>query len=119
LCSLLPDFDVQQHHITSLVSSLAEHMNYIPAGPDGFDRSLVWPLLITGSASLPASSFRTTFQERVAQMGEVAEFGSFGRVKELLKEVWRINDEASLRGERQSVHWRDVMRQRGWDFLLI
>jgi len=119
LCSLLPDFDIQQPHITNLVASLADHMNFIPAGPDGFDRSLVWPFLITGSASLPASSFRSTFYERVAQMGEVAEFGSFGRVKELLKEVWRVNDETLLRGERQSVHWRDVMRQRGWDFLLI
>lgn len=119
LCGLLPDFDPQQHHITNLVASLADHMNYIPAGPDGFDRSLVWPLLVAGSVSLPGSSFRQTFTERSAQMGEVAEFGSFGRVKELLKEVWRLNDESTMHGGRQSVHWRDVMRQRGWDFLLL
>jgi C6 transcription factor Pro1 len=119
LCSLLPDFDPNAHHITNLVTSLAEHMNYIPAGPDGFDRSLVWPLLIGGSASLPSSCFRTTFGERMAQMGDVAEFGSFGRLKELLTATWAINDENTNRGERQSVHWRDVMRQQGWDWLII
>jgi hypothetical protein len=119
LCSLVPGFDRQQTNITHLVDSLAEAMNYIPAGPEGFDRSLVWPLLIAGSASLPNSPFRLTFNERVAQMGDAAGFGSLGRARELLKEVWQINDDALVRGERQSVHWRDVMRQRGWDFLLI
>jgi len=94
-------------------------MNFIPAGPEGFDRSLVWPLLIAGSVSLPGSSFRTMFSERSAQMGEAAQFGSFGRVKELLKDVWRLNDDALARGERQGVHWRDAMRQKSWDFLLI
>jgi hypothetical protein len=119
LCSLVPGFDRQQPNITHLVDTLTDAINYIPAGPDGFDRSLVWPLLIAGSASLPNSIFRTTFYDRMAQMGEAASFGSIGRAKELLKEVWQANDEALSRGERQSVHWRDVMRQRGWDFLLI
>ena len=119
LCSLVPDFDRQQFSITNLVNSLTDAMEFIPAGPDGFDRSLVWPLLIAGSVSLPTSSFRTMFSERTARLGEASDFGSFGRVKELLKDTWRINDDALARGERQNVHWRDVMRQKGWDFLLI
>jgi hypothetical protein len=52
-------------------------------------------------------------------MGDAASFGSIGRARELLREVWHANDEVLARGERQSVHWRDVMQQRGWDFLLI
>jgi hypothetical protein len=119
LCSLVPGFDRQQQNITHLVDTLADAMNYIPAGPEGFDRSLVWPILIAGSASLPNSPFRNTFFERVAQMGDAANFGSMGRVRELLGHVWLVNDDALARGERQSVHWRDVMRQQGWDFLLI
>jgi C6 transcription factor Pro1 len=119
LCSLVPDFDRQQPSITNLINALTDAMEFIPAGPDGFDRSLVWPLLIAGSVSLPTSSFRTMFFERTARLGEASDFGSFGRIKELLKDTWRINDDALARGERQSVHWRDVMRQRGWDFLLI
>jgi hypothetical protein len=119
LCSLLPDFDRQQPNIINLVASLADAMDYIPAGLEGFDRSLVWPLLVAGSVSLPGSTFRSKLAERSAGMVETAQFGSFGRMKELLQQVWRINDEAALRGEQQSVHWRDVMRQCGWDFLLI
>ena len=119
LCSLLPDYDPSANHITNLVASLSDHMGYIPAGAEGFDRSLAWPLLIAGSASLSDSIFRSTFVDRVAQMGDIASAGSFGRLRELLTETWRINDEAVARGERQSVHWRDVMRQRGWDWLII
>ncbi|KAJ9668789.1 DNA-binding transcriptional regulator ume6 [Coniosporium apollinis] len=119
LCSLVPDFDRRGAMISNLVAALTDAMQYIPAGSDGFDRSLVWPLLIAGSVSLSGSSFRNMFSDRVARLGDSADFGSFGRIRELLKDVWRMNDDASARGEIQSVHWRDVMRQKGWDFLLI
>ena len=119
LCSLLPDFDPSAQHITNLVASLAAHMDFIPAGPEGYDRSLVWPLLIGGAASLETSVFRTMFVERVQQMGDVAEFGSFGHLKELLTKLWQLNDEAASRGERQRVHWRDVMQKQGREPLII
>jgi len=119
LCSLVPDFDRTQGSIANLVNALSDAMEYIPAGPDGFDRSLVWPLLVAGSVSLPNSSFRHMFTERATRLGEASEFGSFGRVKDLLKDVWRINDDFFLKGDKQSVHWRDMMQQKGWDFLLI
>jgi len=119
LCSLLPDFDRQQSNIINLVASLADALKFIPAGPEGFDKSLVWPLLVAGSVSLPGSTFRSKFLERAHQMGDSSQFGSFGRTRELLQAIWGINDAAASRGERQSVHWRDVMRQREWDFLLI
>ncbi|TKA66688.1 hypothetical protein B0A49_08503 [Cryomyces minteri] len=119
LCSLVPDFDRHQSSIIQLVASLTHAMGYIPAGPEGFDRSLAWPLLVAGSVSTKGSSFRTMFAERSTLLGAAAEFGSFGRVREVLKDVWHANDDTYLRGERQSVHWRDAMRQKGWDFLLI
>ncbi|KAF9730800.1 hypothetical protein PMIN06_012134 [Paraphaeosphaeria minitans] len=120
LCSLVPNFDrTQGSVIANMVNALSDTMEYIPAGPDGFDTSLVWPLLIAGSVSLPNSPFRTMFSERANRLGEASDFGSFGRMKELLKEVWRVNDAALANGDRQCVHWRDTMRQKGWDFLLI
>jgi hypothetical protein len=119
LCSLVPDFDRTSPTFVNLVSALCKAMEYIPAGPDGFDRSLVWPLLVAGSISVPQSSFRAMFSERSALLGEAANFGSYGRVQELLHEVWLVNDDNLAKGNTQSVHWRDMMRQKNWDFLLI
>ena len=85
-----------------------------------------------------ASSFRTAFFERMALLGDLSAVGSLGRVARLLHEVWSTNDivdaEAHLAGTaaglqdastmsqrtiQQDVHWRDVMQQNGWDWLLI
>ena len=115
----MPDFDRTSPTFVNLVSALCKAMEYIPAGPDGFDRSLVWPLLVAGSISVQQSGFRSMFAERSALLGEAANFGSYGRVKNLLEEVWRVNDDNLAKGNTQSVHWRDMMRQKNWDFLLI
>ena len=119
LCTLVPGFEPRQPSTCHLISQFSELMGWIPAGPEGFDRSLVWPLLIAGSASVAGSPFRVMFEERCQLLGEGAKFGSFGRIRELLKDVWHINDEAMARGEAKGVHWRDVMKQKSWDFLLI
>lgn len=119
LCSLVPDFDRTSPSFVNLVSALCKAMEYIPAGIHGFDRSLVWPLLIAGSISLPCSSFRSMFSERSALLGDAANFGSYGKVRNLLQEVWLVNDESLAKGSTQSIHWRDMMHQKGWDFLLI
>lgn len=119
LCSLVPGASKHDTAMVSLIDRFALAMEYIPQGPDGFDRSLVWPLLIAGSMSTQGSSFRHMFGTRVAGLGEHAEFGSFGRMVRLLQEVWHQSGEDCPMGESRNVHWRDVMTQQGWDFLLI
>ncbi|KAK4499912.1 hypothetical protein PRZ48_008098 [Zasmidium cellare] len=119
LCTLVPGYSPTQPSMCHLISQFAELMNYIPAGPEGFDRSLVWPLLIAGGASVAASPYRAMFQERCDRLGDAANFGSFGRIRELLRELWGRNDAAALQGDFQGVRWRDVMQQKGWEFLLI
>ena len=119
LCSLVPNAKRTDVSITGLVKGFADLLEFLPNGPEGFDRSIVWPLLIVGSQSTYGSHFRAVFAGRIARLGEQAEFGSFGRMVRLLQEVWRLNDEVSQGGEGQDVHWRDVMMQKGWDFLLI
>ena len=124
LCSLLPDFEPDKPGVQHLVAQFDAAMDFIPAGPAGFDRALVWPLLMAGSVALPAAAaggvdFRAKIAERAAQMGGVAAIGSFARARALLDEVWRVSDEKAAVGERRSAHWRDVMQERGWDFLLI
>ncbi|KAJ5128966.1 hypothetical protein N7526_007132 [Penicillium atrosanguineum] len=93
LCSLVPGADRSQSSTRNLVTTMGEALAYIPAGPCGFDRSLVWPLLIGGAFSLPSTSFRQVLTERIEAMGDLADFGSFGRMFQLLKEYWRLTDD--------------------------
>ena len=119
LCTLVPGYEARQPSICHLISQFSDLMNYIPAGPDGFDRSLAWPLLVAGASSVAGSPFRFMFDERSQRLGDAADFGSFGRIRELLHDVWQLNDTAATRGDHKGVSWRDVMRQKEWDFLLI
>jgi len=121
LCSLVPGFSPSQASCVGLVSKLTQALEFIPSGQMGFDRSLVWVYLIGGSVSTMNSPFRSFFEERLLALGDLANFGSFGRVNCLLKEVWSHVDGrfSPGGGEAHYVSWRDVMQMKGWDFLLI
>lgn len=158
LCSLVPGFDRYQLSSLNLISAMADTLQCIPSGPNGFDRSLVWPLFITGVFSTPCCHFRTVLADRAASLGDHADLGSFGRMYRLLEELWRLNDKPasadlltrssgspeispsgsptpkherhsslesttssdwSQRARRPNIHWRDVMQQNGWHYLLI
>lgn len=93
LYSLIPGIDRSHPNITTLVAKITDILPYIPSGPYGFDRSLVWPLLITGAYSEPTSAFRRILSERASFLGDVGDFGSFGRIYRVLVEVWRLTDE--------------------------
>lgn len=154
LRSLEPGFDRNDPSIKPLVKAVENAFQCIPMGPAGFDRSLVWPLFMTGVFSTPGSSFRKTLKARAEALGYQAKLGSFGRMMKLLTELWgsgghSVNtpetsedDSSSLTspisklekpefptsaeitlGGREikprQVHWRDLMRQKGWHYLLI
>jgi hypothetical protein len=128
LCSLVPGFSPSQSSPVALIEKLVGVLQHIPSGPEGFDRSRVWVYLIAGSMSLPGSSFRSFFEERVAQLGEQANCGSFCRMTTLLREVWLQNDALSSvsppsspgsDAPRPYIHWRDVMQSKGWELLII
>ncbi|RDW81236.1 Zn(II)2Cys6 transcription factor [Aspergillus mulundensis] len=154
LCSLVPGFEANQPSNINLVQALANTLQYIPSGQDGFDRSLVWPLFIAGVYSTPGCQFRTVLMERAAALAEHADLGSFGRMYRVLQEVWRVTDEfagqcSSLEDnsssssqtaspvkdeppsspkeseiswttkEAKKPHWRDIMQQNGWNYLLL
>ncbi|MBE7180650.1 MAG: hypothetical protein INR71_05465, partial [Terriglobus roseus] len=121
LCALVPGFEPRQPSMCHLISKFSDLMRYIPAGAGGFDRSLVWPLLVAGSMSMADSPFRSMFAERCDGLGDAANFGSFGRVRELLHDVWRANDSGAgqTSTDQRAVRWREVMQQKNWDCLLI
>lgn len=93
LCSLIPGMDRTNPNIVRLVDLVTSILPYIPMGPYGFDRSLVWPLLITGVHSDSSSDFRRVLAQRAAALGDVGDFGSFGRMYRVLQELWRLTDE--------------------------
>lgn len=93
LCSLVPGFDRNQPTNENLIQAITDALQYVPAGPYGFDRSLVWPLLMAGVYSTPASQFRTVLADRAAALGDHGDLGSFGRLYRLLQEVWRLSDD--------------------------
>ncbi|KAL4963317.1 Zn(II)2Cys6 transcription factor [Aspergillus stella-maris] len=160
LHSLSPGFHPEQQAITELVETIATNLQYIPAGAHGFDRSLVWPMLITGVNSTPTSNFRIILEQRIAAMGDCADFGSFGRMYAVLQETWSLSDDLepepvysdltktfpsaaapsamtfsfegmgllspsmaapdiAPRVKKQPIHWRDVMKLREWQYLLL
>jgi C6 transcription factor Pro1 len=93
LCSLVPHYHPSQPATCALIEQMTELLAFIPSGPGGFDKSLVWPYLICGANSMPSSSLRRALADRIELMGdEMAETGAFGRMIRLLGEVWRRND---------------------------
>ncbi|KAG6037314.1 hypothetical protein E4U41_005186 [Claviceps citrina] len=129
LCSLVPGFSPSQSSPRILIERLALVLQFIPSGTHGYDRSLVWVYLIAASVALPDDGFRAFFEDRVAQLGDAAMCGAFGRMTTVVREVWKQSDNSVAQvaepGSSGSdcvhpyVHWRDVMRSNGWDFLLI
>ncbi|KAF7625825.1 hypothetical protein AFLA_002672 [Aspergillus flavus NRRL3357] len=171
LFSLTPGFDFHEPSVVSQVARVAEILQYMPSGPRGFDRCLVWPLFIVGVHSVPSSVFRKTLAERVAALGYMSDFGSFGRMYRVLKEIWKdsrpkskgkanakgkgkakskkrpVSDsddsdgsESDLESDEESpaaagssraagkrpdkpreekLHWREIMRRKKWNYLLL
>ncbi|KHN96431.1 PRO1 protein [Metarhizium album ARSEF 1941] len=128
LCSLIPGFSPSQPSPRALIEKLTNILQFIPSGSHGYDRSLVWVYLVAGSVSLPGSSIRPFFEDRVAQLGHDATCGAFGRMVTVVQEVWiqagslaQAASPGSCSSEvmQPYVNWRHVMQAKGWDFLLI
>ncbi|OTA54876.1 hypothetical protein K449DRAFT_190346 [Hypoxylon sp. EC38] len=120
LQTLDPDFYPHRLDCMGKVERITELLHNIPPGPQGYDRSIVWVYLVCGSVSMPNSSFRPFFNDRVAQLGDAAKFGSFGGLVSVLQEIWHPTLDVPDFSER-SLHpsWRHVMWRKGWDYLLI
>ncbi|PYI05722.1 hypothetical protein BO78DRAFT_419276 [Aspergillus sclerotiicarbonarius CBS 121057] len=93
LCTLAPGFERNNQSVANLVQAVVDALHFVPMGPYGYDRSLVWPLLMTGVCSTPESGFRKVLAQRATELDETAEYGSFGRMYRVLKETWKLSDD--------------------------
>lgn len=119
LWSLTPIFDRTHERIIGLVDTFSNVMNHMPDDPQGLERSLIWPLLVTGSIALPGSAFREMFASRTQNLGSASEYGSYGKLRVILNEIWLVDDQAFAQGRVQRIHWRQVVESKDWDFLAI
>jgi hypothetical protein len=117
LCSLIPGLSRSDDTFVRLISKLTQILEFIPSGPAGYDRSLVWVYLIAGSFSAADSPFRSFIDERIKALGNLAHIGSFGQLTSLLREVWSHNDGRAT--DASYTTWREIMKMKGWSFLLI
>lgn len=69
--------------IGNLINNFTATIHYISLG---FEYTLVWPLLITGSINMPQSTYRTFSISRIADASKVS-FGRFGHIVSLVQEV--------------------------------
>jgi hypothetical protein len=123
LMSMIPNASRKNGGMMALQRHFVELLALVPTGPGGFDRSIVWPLLMAGAQSTVDGPFRTAFADRVRTMGPAADTGAFGRVRRVLDECWaREALDIASHGPQAAesvLAWRDVMAGCGWDFLLL
>ncbi|KAF7156886.1 hypothetical protein CNMCM5623_000731 [Aspergillus felis] len=139
LYSLMPGFGLYDPNNIMLVAAVGEILQCLPAGAQGFDRSLVWPLFIAGVHSVPYSGFRKILTDRIAALGYLGNFGSIGRMYRVLQELWKLSNDpltspSASTGSRnfgqnsasseqqpleQQIHWRELMKRKKWDYLLM
>ncbi|GIK06873.1 hypothetical protein Aspvir_002525 [Aspergillus viridinutans] len=139
LYSLMPGFGLYDPNNIILVAAVGEILQCLPAGALGFDRSLVWPLFIAGAHSVPYSGFRKILTDRIAALGYLGNFGSIGRMYRVLQELWKLSNDpltspsastgsrnsgqngasSELQPSEQQIHWRELMKRKKWDYLLI
>lgn len=78
------------------------------------DRALVFPIVIAGCHA--TAELRARFEERFHKVGPDAEFGNTRNALKLMKAVWARRDD---RGDREEVHWREVMYELYPEGLLL
>ncbi|XRM37932.1 DNA-binding transcriptional regulator ume6 [Aspergillus tubingensis] len=93
LSTLAPGFERSNPSVSTLVQGVVEALCSVPMGPHGYDRSLVWPLLMAGVCSTPDSEFRKILARRASELDDGGEYGSFGRMYRVLKETWKLADD--------------------------
>ncbi|KAI2830461.1 transcriptional regulator family: Fungal Specific TF [Aspergillus niger] len=93
LSTLAPGFERSNPSVATLVQGVVEALYSVPMGPHGYDRSLVWPLLMAGVCSTPESEFRKILAHRASELDDGGEYGSFGRMYRVLKETWKLADD--------------------------
>lgn len=107
LLGFLPENTILQ----SLLQDLARYIKGIQTGPMGFDRCIVWPLIVGGSLSITTED-RDFFIRRLMYLEP---FGNLSVAETIVRHVWAMREKPN----GVEVHWRTAMKDIGCDILMV
>ncbi|KAJ6256777.1 hypothetical protein Dda_8644 [Drechslerella dactyloides] len=99
----------------ALLQELLAVIDFIPNLYMGFERSIISPLLIVGSLAINPGH-QQILSTRLKKTPHMAKYGNLGNVDKILTEIW---SRPWAPDPRQPVPWRQVMVEKGWEYLMV
>jgi hypothetical protein len=108
-----PRLDIFRAFLKELMRVIAT----IPPGIMGFDRCIVWPLLV--GASLATTEEERDFFVKRFKRPNAEPYATLSVVEKVFRRVWFERDQVERMGSGREVHWWDVMMDLRLGILLV
>ncbi|KAK6349244.1 hypothetical protein TWF730_009995 [Orbilia blumenaviensis] len=108
-------FNPRDPECQSLLQEMLAVIDFIPSLYMGYERSIISPLLIVGSLAIRPID-KQTISARLKKTPHMAKYGNLGNVDKILTEIWSRD---WVTDRRLPVPWRQVMREKGWEYLMV
>ncbi|TGJ65804.1 hypothetical protein EYR41_009750 [Orbilia oligospora] len=99
----------------SLLQEMLAVIDYIPSLYMGYERSIISPLLIVGSLARQPRD-QQIISARLKKTAHMAKYGNLGNVDKILTEIW---SREWIPDPRQMVPWRQIMKEKNWEYLMV
>ncbi|KAK6333109.1 hypothetical protein TWF718_010932 [Orbilia javanica] len=99
----------------SLLQEMLAVIDFIPSLYMGYERSIISPLLIVGSLAIRPID-RQIISARLKKTPHMAKYGNLGNVDKILIEIWSREWVAD---PRQPMPWRQIMKEKNWEYLMV
>ncbi|RVD86257.1 uncharacterized protein DFL_004544 [Arthrobotrys flagrans] len=98
-----------------LLQEMLAVIDFIPSLYMGYERSIISPLLIVGSlAKRPLD--QQIISARLKKTTHMAKYGNLGNLDKILTEIW---SREWVIDPRQPVPWRQIMKEKSWEYLMV
>ncbi|KAK6527153.1 hypothetical protein TWF281_010346 [Arthrobotrys megalospora] len=108
-------FNPKDQECQSLLQEMLAVIDFIPSLYMGYERSIISPLLIVGSLAINPHD-RQIISARLKKTPHMAKYGNLGNVDKILTEIW---SREWVTDPRQPVPWRQVMKEKNWEYLMV
>ncbi|KAF3909263.1 hypothetical protein ABW20_dc0106034 [Dactylellina cionopaga] len=90
-------------------------INFIPSLYMGYERSIISPLLVVGSLAIHPHH-QQIISTRLKRTPHMAKYGNLGNVDKILTEIW---SRQWAQCSQQVAPWRQVMKEKNWEYLMV